>query len=109
MVTVIHHVDTGEFDADGNAVYNDVPENIEGVLVAPGTLEDVPGDLRERGVYVNYSLYLPKSWTGKTDDISAVTVRGNGPFKTVGYPDRYENDLCPTKWNLVIQVGGSNG
>lgn len=108
-VTVIHNVDTGKFDADGNPVYDNAHENVDGVLVAPGALADVPGDLRERGVYVKYSLYFPKSWTGKIDDVVSVIVRGSDPIKVVGHPDRYANDLCPTKWNLVIQVGGSNG
>lgn len=101
--------DGTSYDEDGQPLYTTSTESVSGVLVSPGDPSDVNADARPDGKYVNYTIYMPKSWSGKLTDIESITVRGGKPLPILGYPDRYNNEICPTIWDCEIHLQGSEG
>lgn len=99
------------FEVTGEDVYNapvtvESVETVDNVLVAPQNTEDL-GEDRPVGVEKRYTLYFPKSY-GKPIENAEILVRGEW-LRTVGYSDIYDPAICPTDWNMVVEVGVAHG
>lgn len=111
-VIVKHIKEDAGYDDYGNPIPSVTYEPVQNVLVAPGQLADVEEDTRPYGILIKYNLYFPKSYKTDFSDAVAVIVRSNSKedeLSIIGHPDRYADNLCPTKWNMVVSVGGSDG
>lgn len=105
-VTVTQKTVVGH-DEFNNAIYSEKKTDVGDVLVAPGTDSDVIESTRPDGTEVNYTLYFPKTFTGKLEN-ELVKVRGEW-LDVVGCPDRFDDSVCPTRWNMVVRVGVVHG
>lgn len=105
-VTVIRRVESGRDDFN-DPVYTDEEQVVDNVLVAPGDLADVVESTRPEGTEVNYTLYFPKSFDGSLET-AKIEVRGER-LDVIGHPDRYDEKICPTSWNMVVKVGVIHG
>lgn len=92
-------------DEHNNPVYSMETESLDNVLVAPQEAEVLGGSTRPEGMYVKYTLYFPKVYTGDLEK-ALVCVRGQW-LEVIGDPDIW--DPCPTDWNRVVYVGGTHG
>lgn len=109
-------------DPMGETVYEWCPTDVSGVLVRPVSASDMErgdsaSDLRPDGVRVSFSLAFPKGYAGPplrharvtlldpaygmdpTDPAAALAVSGD-PAPTVP---------CPTPWDMIAQVGRTDG
>lgn len=93
-------------DDFNNPVFDYVDARVDDVLVAIGSQGDVIDSNRPDGVSVKYTLYFPKTFENDILERSEVEVRGEC-LRVIGMPDRWNN--CPTRWNMVCEVGVTNG
>lgn len=105
-VTVHTKTKTGT-DALNVPTYSWASEDVENVLVTPGTLHDVDGTIRPDGVKVAYTLHFPKLFH-KSLRGAEVTVRGQR-FRVIGDPKPYTAANTPTLWWLPVEVEAVNG
>lgn len=94
-------------DAHGNAVYERVFADVDNVLVAPGATSENKGTTRPDGVWVAYTLYFPKTFAGSLRG-ATVVVRGTA-YEVLGDPGYFDPALCPTDWNMAVEVRGNDG
>ena len=99
-------------DEFGEPVEAWTPTVVDNVLVRPLTGADLADALRPDGVRVQYSLAFPKDYDGP--DLRhakvALTARGKGwddALDVSGSPDAL--DPCPTRWNMLVEVGRTDG
>lgn len=100
------------FEESGVDAYNaattvETVQTVENVLVAPQTGENL-GEDRPNGVLSAYTLYFPKAYSGPPLANAEVLVRGDW-HKVVGHPDTFDPSLCPTDWNMVVEVEVAHG
>ena len=100
-VTLISKQQTGT-DPFGAPIYSDVETDIENVLVAPTTSDDVVNNLSLTGRKAVYQLAIPK---GDTHNWENVEVRFFGQrFRTFGIPIEGVEELIPLDWNKKVLV-----
>ena len=100
-VTLISKQQTGT-DPFGAPIYSDVETDIENVLVAPTTSDDVVNNLSLTGRKAVYQLAIPK---GDTHNWENVEVRFFGQrFRTFGIPIEGVEELIPLDWNKKVMV-----
>lgn len=100
-VILYNKVQTGE-DPFGEPVYQEVPETVNNVLVAPASTEDITEQLQLYGKHAVYTLGIPK---GDSHDWKDKKVRFFGQdFRTFGFPLQGIDDLIPLSWNTKVQV-----
>lgn len=92
-------------DSLNNDVFTETPVEVPGVLVVPGSAENVIDSMRPDGIMVSYTLYFPKSFTGEVDR-KRIDVRGRA-CRAIGHSDRYKGS--PNGWNMVVYVGAVDG
>lgn len=80
---------------------------VDNVLVAPQTGEDLDEE-RPLGTLSDYTLYFPKAYDGPPLENAEVRVRGDW-LRVVGHPDVFDQALCPTDWNMVVNVEVAHG
>lgn len=105
-VTVMSRVLDG-CDSFNDPVYRHDEIDVDNVLVAPGAVNDALESTRPDGVEVNYTLYFPKTFDGDLE-CAKVVVRGEA-LDVIGHPDRFDDSVCPTEWNMVVEVGVLHG
>ena len=99
-VTVITPTQTGT--RPGNIpIYEDREEDVDNVLVAPGTLADVNGSIRPEGTKIAWQLHFPKTFTASLRGAS-VKVRGMKAAPVIGDPQPYTNANTPGDWNRPV-------
>ena len=84
------------------------PIDVENVLVAPGPAADASEDVRPDGVAIRYTLLFPKAYGGPALDNLKIDVRGE-LLDVVGAPRPYDQDVCPTDWNMEVEVAATDG
>lgn len=100
-VTLIDKVESGK-DGFGTTTYEEVPIEIDNVLVSPTSTEDVANQLNLTGKKIVYDLAIPKS---DTHDWINKTVRFFGKsWKTVGIPLEGIEEMIPLDWNKKVTV-----
>lgn len=100
-VTLIGKTVTGE-NPFGEAITIDFDIEVDNVLVAPASTEDITSQLSLTGKKIVYTLAIPK---GDTNDWVNKEVRFFGRrFRTVGMPLEGIEELIPMGWNRKVQV-----
>lgn len=100
-VILYNRIRTGQNEL-GEDVYNEVPETVEDVLVAPSTNEDLINDIRLYGKKAEYTLAIPKGdmhiWEDRT-----VEFFGRR-WRTFGFVEQGIEELVPTRWHKKVKV-----
>lgn len=102
-VVVKRRVEVGR-DPGNSPIYEWQDETVDGVLVAPGPLNDVTDGTRPDGVEIAFNLHFPIGYP-ETLRNALVLVRGDGPFKVVGDPRHYTGSNTPGPWSMPCEVG----
>lgn len=93
-------------DPYGAPITEPTEAEVPDVLVAPGPQADL-GEERPEGVEVRYTLYLPKAFSGDLEG-AEIEVRGEW-LAVVGHPAPFDDAVCPTRWHMACEVGGTHG
>ncbi|WKF67293.1 hypothetical protein [Streptococcus equi] len=89
-------------DPFGKEITIDFDIEVENVLVAPATTEDITNQLSLTGKKVEYVLAIPK---GDKHDWENKEVRFFGKkWRTVGLPLEGIQELIPLNWNKKVMV-----
>ena len=114
-------------DPMGEPVYEWAHADVDGVLVRTATtsgMEDKRGDaagsLRPDGVRVRYVLAFPKGYDGPPLARARVTLLNPAYGMDLSETDGWRTALvvsgdpapqvpCPTRWNMVVEVGRTDG
>ena len=85
---------------------------VDNVLWGQPTTEQVDEAMRLHGIHAQYTLGVPKSFTGSMRGCYVTRDRdGTDPPKywVVGDPMPLPPEICPTDWNREAVVGRSDG
>ena len=100
-ITLYNKVETG-VDPFNRPVYEEVPEQVENVLVGNPTAQEIIDTLNLTGKRAEYTLGIPKGdahvWTDRK-----VEVKGE-LYRTIAKPVTGIEDLIPMDWGGYIQV-----
>lgn len=89
-------------DDFGKSIYEEVPVEVENVLVSPTSLTDVIDQLNLHGKKAIYTLAIPKN---DSHDWKDVKVEFFGEiWKTFGFPTEGIAELIPLEWNKKVMV-----
>lgn len=89
-------------DAFNRPIYEEIPVEVENVLVCPATSTEVTDQLNLSGKKAVYTLGIPKGDMHQWED---VTVEFFGmKWHTVGFPIAGIEDLIPLDWNKKVTV-----
>mgnify|MGYP007026726802 FL=1 len=100
-IKLYEKVQTGT-DGFNRPIYEEKPVDIENVLVAPASTDDVTAQNNLSGKKAVYSLAIPK---GDTHDWENRTVEFFGQkWKTIGIPLEGIENLIPLGWNKKVSV-----
>lgn len=92
-------VGTDHFSAP---IYDELPINVENVLVLPCTVSPIVSDLQLHGNRTEYELCIPKNdtneWNGCRVDFFGQSWRVFAP------PMQYIDSLVPLEWNRKVKV-----
>ena len=94
-------------DGFNNNTYSFAEETLNNVIVAPGEPQNETDDSRPDGKRVEYTIYLPKEYTGDLTGGKA-TVRGR-TLNVIGIPKVYTDDNVPMQWNMVVKLEDIEG
>lgn len=102
-ITVILHEKTkvGN-DAFGTPIYEEIPIEVENVLVSPASSTDVIDQLNLYGKKAVYTLGIPKGDTHNWEDVK-VEFFGE-TWKTFGFPTEGIAELIPLGWNKKVMT-----
>lgn len=106
-VTVSRRVETGR-DPGNNPTFDWVTEDVDDVLVAPGSQGDVADSNRPDGVRVRWTLHFPKGYP-ETLAHARIRVRGSEPVPVVGDPRHYTESNTPGRWSMPVELGVVEG
>jgi len=100
-VTLIDKTKTG-VDGFGKPIYKDDSIEVENVLVAPTSTDDVANQLNLTGKKAIYTLAIPK---GDSNDWINKEVQFFGKrWRTVGIPLEGIDNMIPLDWNKKVTV-----
>lgn len=100
-VTLYEETVTG-YDRIGSPIIEETPVQVENVLVAPTSSDDLITDQNLYGKKSVYTLAIPK---GDTHDWSNKTVEFFGQkFRTFDDPIKGIDELIPLDWNTKVKV-----
>lgn len=100
-VTLYEKTQTGE-NPLGEPIYEEVPTQVENVLVSPATSSDLPDAVNLDGKKAVYTLAIPKGDTHIWEN-RKVSFFGSD-WMTFGFSYGGIEDLIPLDWNKKIQV-----
>ena len=100
-VTLYQRNQTGT-DAFHVPVYQELPTQVENVLVTPVSAEALVNDLQLYGKQAEYELCLPKEDTHDWTDCR-VDFWGQS-FRVFGPPQQWIDSLVPLDWNRKVKV-----
>lgn len=90
------------YDRIGSPIITETPVQVENVLVAPTSSEDLVSDQNLYGKKSVYTLGIPK---GDTHDWANKKVEFFGQtFRTFDDPVKGIDDLIPLDWNMKVKV-----
>ena len=100
-VTLYQQTQTG-VDGFNRPVYEEVPVNVENVLVISASATEVLDTLNLTGKRAVYNLGIPK---GDTHDWTDAVVEFFGRrWKTISFPREGIEENVPTMWHKKVQV-----
>jgi len=100
-VTLLNRVEV-EKDPIGEPIYEDKPIEVENVLVAPSSSDDIANNLELYGKKAVYTLAIPKGDTNNWVD-AKVNFFGK-TWRTFGLPLEGIEHLLPLDWNKKVTV-----
>lgn len=100
-VTLISKQQTGT-DPFGSPIYSDVEVNVDNVLVAPTSSDDVVNQQSLTGRKAVYTLAIPKGNTHNWENVEVLFF--NQRWKTFGIPTEGVDELIPLSWNKKVMV-----
>lgn len=106
-VVVERRVETGR-DPGNNPVYEWVPEQVTGVLVAPGARADVDASIRPDGKRIRWNLHFPKGYPATLAG-ARISVRGQDARPVVGDPQHYTEANTPGRWSMPVELEDVDG
>lgn len=89
-------------DPFGKEIIEESEINIENVLVAPATTDDIKNQLNIDGKKIEYTLAIPKNDTNDWTDKKVIFF--GQTWHTVGIPLEGIPDLIPLEWNRKVTV-----
>lgn len=89
-------------DPFGKEIIEENEINIENVLVAPATTDDIKNQLNIDGKKIEYTLAIPKDDTNDWTDKKVIFF--GQAWHTVGIPLEGISDLIPLEWNRKVTV-----
>lgn len=89
-------------DPLGAPIYEEVPEEVEDVLVAPSSSQEILDSTNLYGKKAVYTLGIPKGDTHNWQD-KKISFFGSD-WKSFGIPLQGEEKLIPGKWNKKVTV-----
>lgn len=89
-------------DDFGKTIYEEVPVEVENVLVSPTSSTDVIDQLNLHGKKAIYTLAIPKNDSHDWEDVK-VEFFGK-IWKTFGFPTEGIDELIPLEWNKKVMV-----
>lgn len=89
-------------DPFGKEIIEESAINIENVLVAPATTDDIKNQLNIDGKKIEYTLAIPKNDTNDWTDKKVIFF--GQTWHTVGIPLEGISDLIPLEWNRKVTV-----
>lgn len=101
-VILIEYADSGEVDDFNRPISNQIPIEIDNVLIGQPTFESVSNDLNILGKKLAFVLGIPKGDTHNWKD-AEVIIRGQR-FRTYGFPMTQTSDNVPGAWNTQVKV-----
>lgn len=100
-VTLINRVEVGK-DPIGESIYEEVPTEVENVLVSPSSTDDITSNFELYGKKAVYTLAIPKEDANNWTDAK---VRFFGAtWRTIGLPLEGIESLIPLDWNKKVTV-----
>lgn len=94
-------------DPFGNPVYSEHETDVDNVIVAPATEQEVIDTMNLTGRKIVYTMGIPK---GDTHDWTNVRVSFFGRnFRTVGEPVRGIEAMIPLNWHKKVRCEAING
>lgn len=100
-VTLVKKIKTGN-DPLGNPIYDEVKEDVDNILIAPTSSDDVTNQLSLTGKKAVYTLAIPKKDNHVWKDREVIFF--NNRWKTVGIPIEGIDELIPLSWNKKVTV-----
>lgn len=100
-IKLINKEKTGE-DPFGSPVFSYVEQEVENVLIAPVSSQEVIDKLTLYGKKAEYTLAIPKGDMHNWED-AEVEFFGQ-KWKTIGIPLEGIEDLIPGRWNKKVMV-----
>lgn len=100
-VTLVGETVKGK-DPFGKEIIEESAINIENVLVAPATTDDIKNQLNIDGKKIEYTLAIPKNDTNDWTDKKVIFF--GQTWHTVGIPLEGIPDLIPLEWNRKVTV-----
>lgn len=101
MVTLLKKTQTGT-DAFNRPVYSETPVEVNNVLIAPLSDQEVLDTLNLTGRKAVYQLGIPK---GDTNDWENQRVQFFGEtWQVIGIPTEGQAELIPLNWNKKVKV-----
>lgn len=104
-VVLYDKVKTG-VDHFNRPVYEDVPVEVENVLIGAPTAQEVIDTLNLTGKRVAYTLGIPKGdthvWTDRRVELPEDFP--SGEYRTFGYPAIGQEELVPLQWGKNVMV-----
>ncbi|KFI50016.1 hypothetical protein [Bifidobacterium biavatii] len=96
-------------DDDGNvSIIEDPPEQVDDVLVADATNENLTDSTRPDGIHIAKTLCFPRAWPYRSLRGATVTINDHD-YAVIGDPAPYTGGITPTRWNLTVQVADTEG
>lgn len=100
-VTLINRAEVGK-DPIGEPIYEEVPIEVENVLVSPTNSDDIVNNFELYGKMAAYTLAIPKgddnNWTDAKVQFFGET------WRTFGIPLQGIESMIPLSWNKKVQV-----
>lgn len=102
-ITVVLYEETlTGYDRIGSPIFEETPVEVENVLVAPTSSDDMVSDLELYGKMSVYTLGIPKGdahdWRNKKVEFFGQT------FRSFDMPVKGIDELVPTPWNAKVKV-----
>lgn len=100
-ITLIDRVEVGR-DPFGKPIHEDKPIDIDNVLIAPTSSDDVVNELSLSGRKAVYTLAIPKG--DKHDWENKEVLFFDKKWRAFGIPLEGMDHLIPLKWNKKVMV-----
>lgn len=100
-VTLINKKEVGR-DPFDKPIYDDVPVEVENVLVTPTSTDDMVSQLELTGKKAIYTLAIPKGDTHNWEDAEVLFF--DKRWRTFGFVTKGIEHLIPLDWNKKVMV-----